>query len=126
MLNLYSHQAFTHLLVNPTSSPSSHSFLKPSIESTRRLRHTRQRLGSHRHNLLVALRVVNRIEKEVFEAEYENWLLGETTKCSRMGELLAEASGQAKVKYVEAWVKDYCGDCEKSLTGVKETRKGLL
>jgi hypothetical protein len=75
--------------------------------------------------LLVALRVVNRIEKEVVEAEYENWLLDETHKCSKVGALLDEASKKGKEKQVEAWVKGYCGDCEKSLRNVKEARTGL-
>jgi hypothetical protein len=71
------------------------------------------------------LRVVNRIEKEVVEAEYENWLLDEVHKCSKVGALLEEAGKKGKEKQVEAWVKGYCGDCEKSLKGVKEGRRGL-
>ncbi|KAF1844573.1 uncharacterized protein K460DRAFT_309597 [Cucurbitaria berberidis CBS 394.84] len=120
------HQTFTHLLQNPSSTSSSHSFFSPSTQSTRRLDRTRQNLGSHRHDLLVALRVVNRIEKEVVEAEYENWLLDETQKCSKVGTLLEEAGGKGKEKQVEAWVKGYCGDCERSLKSIKEVRKGLF
>jgi hypothetical protein len=86
---------------------------------------TRQNLGSHRHDLLVALRVVNRIEKEVVEAEYENWLLDETNKCDRVGAMI-EDSGKGKEKEVEAWVKGYCGDCRSSLESVKVARKSLL
>lgn len=120
-----SHQTFTHLLHNPSSSPSTNSPLKPSTQSTRRLHRTRQNLGSHRHDLLVALRVVNRIEKEVVEAEYENWLLDETHKCDRVGKMI-ESSSKGKEKEVEAWVEGYCGDCRSSLKSVEEGRKGLL
>jgi hypothetical protein len=120
-----SHQAFTHLLHNPSSSSSATSPLTPSTRSTRRLHRTRQNLGSHRHDLLVALRVVNRIEKEVVEAEYENWLLDETHKCDQVGSMLEE-TGKGKEKEVEAWVKGYCGDCKISLQSVKEVRKGLF
>lgn len=125
MLIISSHQTFTHLLHNPSSSPTANSPLTPSTHSTRRLHRTRQHLGSHRHDLLVALRVVNRIEKEVVEAEYENWLLDETHKCDRVSEMLG-GSSKGKEKEVEAWVKGYCGDCRSSLAGVKEARKGLL
>jgi len=69
---------------------------------------------------------VNRIEKEVVEAEYENWLLDETHKCSKIGLLLEEAGDKGKEKHVDAWVKGYCGDCTTSLRSVKEARKGLL
>ncbi|KAJ4369890.1 SNF1-interacting protein [Neocucurbitaria cava] len=119
------HQTFTHLLHNPSSTSSSKSFLGPSTHTTRRLGRTRQSLGSHRHDLLVALRVVNRIEKEVVEAEYENWLLDETQKCSKVGTMLEEAGDKGKEKQVEAWIKNYCGDCEQNLKSVKEVRKRL-
>jgi hypothetical protein len=52
-------------------------------------------------------------------------LLDETHKCSKVGALLEEAGKKGKEKQVEAWVKGYCGDCEKSLKGVKEGRRGL-
>ena len=122
----HSHQAFTHLLDDSSSATLSPSLIKPSTHSTRRLHRTRQNLGSHRHDLLVALRLVNRIEKEVVEAEYENWLLDETHKCSKIGLLLEEAGDKGKEKHVDAWVKGYCGDCTTSLRSVKEARKGLL
>ncbi|KAG9200674.1 SNF1-interacting protein [Epicoccum nigrum] len=115
------HQTFSHLLNNPaTSSPN--SFYDPS--STRRLERTRRNLGAQRHDLLVALRVVNRIEKEVVEAEYEHWLLDETHKCAKVGTMLDGTKKNDQT--VQAWVKGYCGDCEKSLNLVKEGRKGLI
>lgn len=120
------HQTFTHLLQDPTIAPSTAPFFQPSTHSTRRLHRTRQNLGSHRHDLLVALRVVNRIEKEVVEAEYENWLLDETHKCSRVGGLLEEAKAKGKEKQVEAWVKGYCSDCASSLKQIKASKIGLL
>ncbi|KAI1543827.1 hypothetical protein PtrCC142_003875 [Pyrenophora tritici-repentis] len=120
------HQTFTTLLNDPSSINPSQSFFSPSTQSTRRLHRTRQNLGTHRHDLLVALRVVNRIEKEVVEAEYENWLLDETHKCSKVGKLLETAAKKGKEKHVEDWVKGYCGDCERSLKVVEQGRKGLM
>jgi hypothetical protein len=95
-----------------------HSPLTHSTYNTRRLHRTRQNLGSHRHDLLVALRVVNRIEKEVVEAEYEHWLMDETHKCERVGAMI-EGSSKGKEKEVEEWVKGYCGDCRTGLEGVR-------
>ena len=124
-LTLDSHQTFTKLLHDPFSKNPVHTFFKIPTQSTQRLHRTRQNLGSHRHELLVALRVVNRIEKEVVEAEYENWLLDETHKCSKVGKLLESAAKQGKEKHVEEWVRGYCGDCEKSLKMVEEGQRGL-
>jgi hypothetical protein len=117
------------------AAPDSSSPLPLSTHASRRLHRTRQSLGSHRHDLLVALRVVNRIEKEVLEAEYENWLVDETNKCERMGTILARDGDEGtkgvkkgekeKVKVVEEWVQGYCGDCERVLGSVQGTR-GLI
>ncbi len=41
-----------------------------------------------------------------------------------MGALLKESDGKGKEKVVEAWIKGYCGDCEKSLVSVQGGRKG--
>jgi hypothetical protein len=71
----------------------------------------------------VALRVVNRIEKEVVEAEYEHWLLDETHKCERVGAMI-EGSGKDKEKEVEEWVRGYCGDCRRGLEGEKQGKEG--
>ncbi|KAF2688907.1 hypothetical protein K458DRAFT_359905 [Lentithecium fluviatile CBS 122367] len=119
------HQTFTSLLANPSSQSHPTSPLSPSIHSPRRLHRTRQNLGSHRHDLLVALRVVNRIEKEVVEAEYENWLVDETQKCGRIRSMLGERDQKSR-KEMEEWAKGYCGDCEVALGGVKEGRRGLM
>lgn len=74
--------------------------------------------------MLVALRVVNRIEQEVVEAEYEHWLLDETQKCAKVGTML---DGTKKNdKNVQTWVKGYCEDCERSLHLVRDGRKGLI
>ncbi|PSN68194.1 hypothetical protein BS50DRAFT_676116 [Corynespora cassiicola Philippines] len=105
-------QTFSSLLANPSYSPGSPSSpITPSIQVSRRLHRTRQNLGSHRHDLLVALRVVNRIEKEVLDAEYENWLLDETHKCLRVEAMLGEETRDKRD--VEEWVKGYCGDCKR-------------
>ncbi|KAI9873977.1 MAG: SNF1-interacting protein, partial [Pleopsidium flavum] len=61
---------------SPTTSTSTGS-------TARRLRRTRQHLGSYRHDLLVAMRVVNSVEQEMLRAEWENWLLDETNRCKQ-------------------------------------------
>ncbi|KAK4137155.1 hypothetical protein BT67DRAFT_414143 [Trichocladium antarcticum] len=52
-----------------------------SRATARRLRRMRQRLGSYRHDLLVAMRVVNGVEMEMVQAEWEGWLAGEAMRC---------------------------------------------
>jgi hypothetical protein len=73
----------------------------------------------------VALRVVNRIEKEVLEAEYEHFLEDETQKCDRVGFLLDNIKdGQSKEN--EGWMKSYCGDCKVALDVAKDNGRRLI
>lgn len=112
-----------------------------SKATARQLRRTRQRLGSYRHDLLVAMRVVNSIEKEMIQSEWENWLADENLRCDQVKMMLSEKSSSSssssnnkaaastagaggdgqKVmrpideKRVEAlthWHAQYCGSCK--------------
>lgn len=66
-----------------------------SKATARRLRRTRQRLGSYRHDLLVAMRVVNSIEKEMIQSEWENWLADENLRCEQVKMMLVEKSSSS-------------------------------
>lgn len=88
----------------------------PTTRTSRRLQHTHQSLGSYRHDLLVAMRVVNSIEREVVQAEYEDWLIGENTRCEQLQNFIennstsSELSGEKGAK-VRQWQDNYCGSC---------------
>ena len=112
---------------------SGSSFSEGATRSTaRRLRRTRQHLGSYRHDLLVAIRVVNNIEREMIKAEWENWLLDENTRCKQLEMILREdqtgisptmwirginpqpaldAQNKEKRESLKQWQKEYCGSC---------------
>ncbi len=100
-----------------------------SKATARRLRLTRQQMGSYRHNLLVALRVINSIEREMMQAEWEHWLVGENRNCQQLGMVIREKRGEAlqpnqkdvrdrlaKGKYshdreIRSWHELYCESC---------------
>lgn len=104
-----------------------------------RLQRTRQTLASQRHDLLVAMRVVNSIEREMVQAEWEHWLLGEVAKCKQLGALIQQnMTGRAtetlskrkhesikgddsqQMKQVREWYVGYCESCdrERAFVGV--------
>ena len=66
-----------------------------SRAAARRLRRTRQRLGGYRHDLLVAMRVVNGIEMEMLQSEWENWLMDENARCEQARDMLLNMGGEA-------------------------------
>ncbi|KAL2260982.1 hypothetical protein VTK26DRAFT_4845 [Humicola hyalothermophila] len=89
---------YDHLLQpsSSSSSSSSSSFSSGASRATaRRLRRMRQRLGGYRHDLLVAMRVVNGVEREMVQAEWEAWLEGEAWRCEQVKELLSD-EGEGK------------------------------
>ncbi|KAM4054758.1 BAR domain of APPL family protein [Hirsutella rhossiliensis] len=116
----------------------------PSSRATaRRLRRTRQRLGSYRHDLMVAMRVVNSVEREMLQSEWENWLINEKSLCDELDSLLQgdrsrgadgtsrEPSssqrvlgslGQGGVEALGEWRQSYCGSCRSDLDGMLEAR----
>ncbi|KAJ5834869.1 hypothetical protein N7447_000895 [Penicillium robsamsonii] len=97
--------------------------------ATKRFQQTRERLGTYRHNLLVALRVVNSIEKEVIQTEWERWLREEIRRCRQVEVLLrgeatqsdnSQTGGTSKAERVFAehadnvkqWYEEYCSSCQ--------------
>ncbi|CAK7240626.1 MAG: SNF1-interacting protein [Sporothrix thermara] len=62
--------------------------------TAQRLRRTRQRLGAYRHDLVVAMRVVNSVEREMVQSEWENWLADETQRCDQVGAMLADRNAR--------------------------------
>ncbi|OJD36353.1 transcription factor 3 [Diplodia corticola] len=120
-------QTFLQLLHNPDHSdfqPYASQFaphLTPSTRATgTRLHRTRQNLAAYRHDLLVAMRLVNRVEREVLQAEWENWVLDENVRCRRVGDMIRkrnETDGGSVDAVMEWWV-GYCGECKRALEGL--------
>ena len=61
------------------------------LQRVRKIQHS---LGAYRRDLLVALRVVNRIEHETIEIEWSKWLLGESVRCRQLSIMIEEAERQ--------------------------------
>lgn len=74
------------------ASPSS---LRSS--SANRLSRSRDAIARYRHDLLVALRVVNRVERDVVLAEWEDWVKSEERICARVeGKLQQRLEGKGE------------------------------
>ncbi|KAF7547385.1 hypothetical protein G7Z17_g7767 [Cylindrodendrum hubeiense] len=118
----------------------------PSSQATaRRLRRTRQRLGSYRHDLLVAMRVVNSVEREMLQSEWENWLIDEKSLCDDLDVVLRsqsenqkggnkkkrsgspqkvmEAMSLERRRELEEWRDSHCGSCMIDHQAVMRERK---
>ena len=87
------------------------------------MRKTRQQMGQYRHDLLVAMRVVNKIEQEMINAEWEHWVTEEANNCDRASNLLLDriqaknvsAKRSATVNATEDAqenLQKYCSSCK--------------
>lgn len=121
------------------------SFSEAATRSmAKRLRRERQKLGSDRHNLLVSMRMINTIEREVIRAEWENWLLDENSRCRQAGNMLREDRttgntgrknrgsqqvlndpSQERMDTLISWNDEYCGSCKMELDTLRKERKHL-
>jgi hypothetical protein len=86
------------------------------------LRSTRKNLAVMRHELLVSLRVVNSVEKEVVNGEWMNWLNEEMHRCDHAGRVLANATDEDSRRRAGdiANLRDYCRDCNRIWGDVKQ------
>lgn len=120
-------------------------FTKSSTKSTaKRLRRTRQHLGSYRYDLMIAMRVVNNIERNVLKAEWENWLLDENMRCKQAHMMLREnqtnSLSSSKVKggssqqvlqvddnmnELRKWHQEYCGSCKAEQDLLTQGEEGV-
>ena len=120
-----------HNLADTATTP------KASQAAAYRLQRSRKRFGAHRHDLLVAMRVVNSVEREIVHAEWENWLHDENSKCSHIGSLLREnktdsilrtaskwpvsqQTDSTRLREIQEWHDDYCASCKEDLQTTSE------
>ncbi|ERF73960.1 hypothetical protein EPUS_05383 [Endocarpon pusillum Z07020] len=105
-----------------------------------RIHHTRRKLAAYRHDLLVAMRVVNAVEREVLSSEWEGWVRAEARRCSWIGALLEESGngtvGQEEEEgeagslmldgkerdEVQRWYDTYCESCRRDWDGLRAAR----
>ena len=107
-----------------------------SISANVRLHRSRDAMARYRHDLLVALRVVNRVEQDMVLAEWEDWVRSEERKCARVEEMLqrrrqisAKSSKTSEAKELDAELgadfADYCDSCREELGGLAKEPKLL-
>ncbi|KAK5111038.1 hypothetical protein LTR62_005413 [Meristemomyces frigidus] len=110
-----------------TSSVSHRS--PPSGREAARFHQTRANIARYRHDLLVAIRVVNRVDRDLIEAEWEQWLQTETKQCEDAERMLG-GSNTAHTVDLEAELGrefvEYCGTCRVDLAAVGNGTGGLM
>ena len=103
---------------------------RPQATTVRHLRRSRQHLGSKRHDLIVAMRVVNNIEREMIQAAWATWLMEESLKCKQLSTLIQQNNtglstanigdnrqvspkGSYRQEEIKGWHQEYCESCSR-------------
>ena len=100
-------------------------------QTTRRkaieLRADRQQLNLKRHELIVSLRSINLLEKQLVEAEWMTWLGEELYRCDLAAHMLAAATEDEIMKHRNDIykLKQYCEDCRTIWGNVRDGLKEL-
>lgn len=137
---MFSYSTFQSIINNTNmDAPYETSSTLPTASegAARRLRRTRQRLGSYRHDLVVAMRIVNGVEREVIQSEWENWLADENLRCEQARSMLMEepkgrGNGDQQVlepkrrENLRRWHEDYCGSCIRDREVLMGERNSLV
>lgn len=100
---------------------SSHHGVAPA---SYRLQQVRRKLGGYRHDLLVAMRVVNSIEREVIQSEWEKWTMQEHRRCHAVESIINVNDTKAAQGFLRgrkdkneaqlaSWYQHYCASCTK-------------
>jgi hypothetical protein len=87
-----------------------------------RVQQSRQRLGTQRHDLMVAVRVVNSIEKELLSAAWEEWVLAEHRRCQVVEGLVLNDLSQNNTTVgdeLQSWYDEYCTSCRDEYTKIR-------
>jgi len=88
--------------MDPSASPmelGQETFMTKSTQSMlHRITRSRQHFGSYRHDLLVALRLVGTVEKEAMRAEWENWVMSESSRCKHVESRLHNGDDTAALR----------------------------
>ena len=95
-----------------------------------RLQRTRHRLAQYRHDLLVAMRVVNRVEAEVVQSEWEDWVMTESRRCDKMKATLKQRAGQdsrsarlqkGDMQELGDELETYCSSCREEIEALRSS-----
>jgi hypothetical protein len=92
-----------------------------------RIQRTRRDLGVYRHDLLVAMRMVNSVEREVVRSEWEAWVDAEGRRCRQVEALMQKKGKVNETQLLEMglagggngdagedhWFDGYCKSCRK-------------
>ncbi|KAL9585269.1 MAG: hypothetical protein Q9212_001630 [Teloschistes hypoglaucus] len=124
-------RASFHSYLEMTEMDGSGTVMPSTQAPLGQLQRSRRRLGYQRHDLMVALRVINSIEQEMVETEWERWLYAESARCGQMNTLIhrnrtesslsggkTAPSKQGSGRFldwseVRSWHNTYCGSCSR-------------
>ena len=74
---------------------------------------------------MVAMKLVDRMERDVLQAEWEDWVFRESARCQRAKALIDKTYGgrDNETEAHQKWWSGYCDSCLKAAEDVAEGTK---
>ena len=125
------HGTFRDMLASSEPEATTKITKGSSRRSQQRLQRTRHSLAGYRHDLLVALRVINRVEEEVVHAEWQDWVFEEERKCKKVETMLRERNKGSQPTQPEAHDEsdglgdgfaEYCRSCKSEASQILSSK----
>lgn len=85
-----------------------------SLEVAMNLQSTLQDIGIKRNELLINLKILERVEREIAIGEWKNWLASENQRCDFVQKEIVGRVGEEKLPGVEELLK-YCESCKEEM-----------
>lgn len=88
---------------------------------------SRKTLAEHRHDLIVSMRVINKVEEEILQASWEHWLKEEDLKCKKMMRVLITSTSTSEARQdgnglLVKELEEYCSGCREELEAIPASR----
>lgn len=121
------HGTFRDMLASSESESTTKGSKGSGRRSQQRLQRTRHSLAGYRHDLLVALRVINRVEEEVVHAEWQDWVFEEERKCQKVETMLRKRNKGSQSAQAEPHDEsdglgdgfaEYCRSCKSEASQI--------
>lgn len=91
-----------------------HVHAGPGNRATEQIQQARQRLGKYRHDLVVAVRVVNGMETDLLRGAWEQWVVDENRRCQVVERLVLDDAARNATDMgddIKSWYDEYCASC---------------
>ncbi|KAG2732256.1 hypothetical protein G9P44_004673 [Scheffersomyces stipitis] len=120
-LGAFKEKSFVYNLNEPTYWDESYGD-EATMDVAKHLKNEFRTIGVKRHELLVQLSILRKMEEEIAKAEWKNWLMSEVQRCEFISANVIRKLDGSEREDIDAGVQsiqNYCNDCSAHLSAAE-------